>query len=106
MVRRSRRGGIGAIGSGSSHLFHPGERIRERYPPEARGRMMGAVINREGMRRVSHRMQMCYLVSIPGFDEALEFYIVKRNFRVDVDPEMVFESEVRTVMPAAPPPPG
>jgi hypothetical protein len=66
----------------------------------------GAVITREGMRRVSHRMQMCYLVSIPGFDEALKFYIVKRNFRVDVNPETVFESEVRTVMLAASPSPG
>ncbi len=79
MVRRSRRGGIGAIGSGSSRLFHRGKRIRERYHPEARGRVMGAVITGEEMRRVSHRMQMCYLISISGFDEALEFYIVKRN---------------------------
>ena len=30
MVRRARRGGIGAIGSGMARFFHPGERIRER----------------------------------------------------------------------------
>jgi len=46
-----------------------------------------------------------HLVSIPGFDEALEFYIVKRNFQVNIDPEIVFESKVRKVMPAASPPP-
>ena len=93
MVTTGRRGGIGAIGSGASRFFHPGERIRERYPAEAKGRVTGAAITGEGMRRVARKMQMCYLVRIPEYDEALEFYIVKKNFRVDVDPETVFESE-------------
>ena len=50
-------------------------------------------------------MQMCYLVRIPEYDEALEFYIVKKNFRVDVDLETAFKSEERMVMPVTIPPP-
>jgi hypothetical protein len=105
MVSTRRYGGIGAIGSGASRFFHPGERIRERYPAEAKGRVTGAAITGEGMRRVARKMQMCYLVRIPEYDEGLEFYIVKKNFRVDVDPETVFESEQRMVMPEAINPP-
>jgi hypothetical protein len=92
-------------GSGLSYLFHPGKRIHEKYLPNARGRVTGAVITGEEMRRVSQKVQMSYLISIPGFDEALELYIVKKTFQVDVNPKTVFESEVRMVMPAAPPPP-
>ena len=45
------------------------------------------------------------LLRIPEYDEALEFYIVKKNFRVDVDLETAFKSEERMVMPVTIPPP-
>jgi hypothetical protein len=93
MVRRARRGGIGAIGSGMARFFHPGERIRERWPVDSRHRVQGAVITGEGERRVGQRMQMCYLVTISEFGEGVTFHIVKKNFRVDVDPKTFFESK-------------
>ncbi len=37
---------------------------------------------------------MCYLVTIPEFGEEVTFHIVKKNFKVNVDPEIIFESEV------------
>ena len=40
---------------------------------EERGHVTGAVIVGEGMRRVARRMQMCYLVCIPDYDDALEY---------------------------------
>ena len=34
---------------------------------------MGATITGEGIRRVARKMQMCYLVRIPDYDDALEY---------------------------------
>lgn len=87
-----------------ARFFHPGERIRERWPSESRHRVTGAVITGEGERRVGQRQQMCYLVTIPEFGEAVTFHIVKKNFKVNVDPSTVFQSEV-TAAVANPPPP-
>jgi hypothetical protein len=53
--------------------------------------MTGAVVTGMGQRRVQHEMKLCYLDSIPNVDE--ESYTVKKNFRVDVSPEVPFESE-------------
>ena len=38
-------------------------------------------------------MQMCYLVTLSEFGEGVTFHIVKKNFRVDVDPKTFFESK-------------
>ncbi len=57
----------------------------------------------EGERRVSQRQQMCYLVTIPEFGEEATFHIVKKNFKVNVDPETVLESE-ETATNLLPPP--
>ena len=87
-----------------ARFFHPGERIRERWPTEARHRVNGAVITGEGERRVGQKQQLCYLVTIPKFGDGVAFHIVKNNFRVEVAPETVFASEVITVHHTAPPP--
>jgi len=104
MTRRGRRGRVGAIGSAMARFFHPGERIRERWPSETRHRVTGAVITGEGERRVGQRQQMCYLVTIPEFGDGVTFHIVKKNFQVQVDPETVFESEAAMGNPIPPPP--
>jgi hypothetical protein len=86
-----------------ARFFHPGERIRERWPAESRHRVHGAVITGEGERRVGQRQQMCYLVPLPEFGEGVTFHIVKKNFKVDVDPETFFESKVTALNPLSPP---
>ena len=48
-------------------------------------------------------MQMCYLVTLSEFGEGVTFHIVKKNFRVDVDPETFFESEGTALNPPPPP---
>ena len=48
---------------------------------------------------------MCYLVTIPEFGEAVTFHIVKKNFKVNVDPKTVFQSEVTAAVANPPPPP-
>ena len=102
MVTAKRLGGIGAIGSASSRFFHPGDRVREHYPTDTRMRVTGAVVTGEGQRKVRHEMKLCYLVSIPDVDG--ECYIVKKNFRVDVSPEVPFESEDARPVARAPRP--
>ncbi len=61
-------------------------------------RVTGAVVTGEGQRRVRHEMKLCYLVSISDVDG--ECYIVKKNFHVDVSPEVPFESERTPVVHA------
>ena len=87
-----------------ARFFHPGERIRERWPSESRHRVTGAVITGEGERRVGQRQQMCYLVTIPEFGDGVTFHIVKKNFHVQVNPETVFESKMAIGNPIPPPP--
>jgi hypothetical protein len=65
-------------------------------------RVTGAVVTGEGQRKVRHEMKLCYLVSIPDVDG--ECYIVKKNFRVDVSPEVPFESEDARPVARAPRP--
>ncbi len=47
------------------------------------------------MRHVYKRDQDCYLVCIAEIDNGREFYIVKRNFKVDQPPPCPFESKAR-----------
>ncbi len=100
MVTTKKLGGIGAIGSGSARFFHPGDRVRENYPPDTRAPVTGAVITGEAMRLVAKRQQFCYLVTVPDVEG--ECHIVKYNFRVDVAPETSFESERPPVVVAPP----
>ena len=76
-----------------ARFFHPGEQICERWPAELRHCVQGAVITGEGEERVGQRQQMCYLMTLPEFGEGVTFHIVKKNFRVDVDPKTFFESK-------------
>ena len=64
--------------------------------------MTGAVVTGEGQRKVRHEMKLCYLVLIPDVDG--ECYIVKKNFCVDVSPEVPFESEDARPVARAPRP--
>ena len=100
MVMTKRLGRIGAIGSGSARLFHPGDRVQEKYPPDTRMRCVDVVITSEAQKRIRNKTHLCYLVSIPNVDG--ECYIIKKNFRVDVSPEMPFESKRQE--PIVPPP--
>jgi len=99
MVTATHPGGVGAIGSAATRMFHPGATIREHYPGDLRGRINGVVVTGEGMRLVRHTMKMCYLVSIPGMVDGGEFYIIKRNLKINAPPEVPFESERRQRAP-------
>ncbi|KAL3809499.1 hypothetical protein ACHAXA_009735 [Cyclostephanos tholiformis] len=91
MVSTSKPGGIGAIGSVASRLFHPGDKVREKYPKDAKLRCVNVEITDEGLRRIKNEAKMCYLVSIPEVQG--ECYIAKKHFRVEQGPDTPFESE-------------
>ena len=93
MVRLSLCGGIGATGSGMARFFHPGKKIRDKWPNDEKRRLTGVLIIGEGKRHVNKKEHMCYLVRIPEIDDGSTFHIVKKNFKVDVSPPEVFESE-------------
>ena len=101
MVTTAHPGGIGAVGGAASRMFYPCATIREHFPSDLRHRIEGVVITREGMRLVRHKMKMCYLVSFPGISDR-EFYIIKRNLKINVAPEVLFDSERRQHAPAWP----
>ena len=100
MVRTSKKGGIGAVGSGAARFFHPGEKVREKYPLDAGLRCVNVVITGEGVRRVRNKPQKCYLVTIPEVEG--ECFIVKSCFKVEQSPETVFASEVAAPARVAP----
>ncbi|KAL3810770.1 LOW QUALITY PROTEIN: hypothetical protein ACHAXA_001595, partial [Cyclostephanos tholiformis] len=84
-------GGIGAIGSAASRLFHPGDKVREKYPKDAKLHCVNVKITGEGLRRIKNEAKMCYIVSIPEVEG--ECYIAKKCFRVEQGPDTPFESE-------------
>ncbi|KAL3811352.1 hypothetical protein ACHAXA_000768 [Cyclostephanos tholiformis] len=91
MVSTSKLSGIGAIGSAASCLFHPGDKVREKYPKDAKLHCVNVEITSEGLRRIKNEAKMCYLISIPKVEG--ECYIVKKCFRVEQSPDTPFKSE-------------
>ena len=91
MVSALKPGGIGVIGLAASRLFHPGDKVHEKYPNDTRLRCVNVVITGKGSRRIKNQMKLWYLVSIPEVD--CECYITKKCFRVEQAPETSFESE-------------
>ena len=76
-----------------ARFFHPGKKIRDKWPNDEKRRLTGVLIIGEGKRHVNKKEHMCYLVRIPEIDDGSTFHIVKKNFKVDVSPPEVFESE-------------
>jgi hypothetical protein len=74
-------------------FFHSGKRIHEQWPAESHHHIQGAVITGEGERRVGQRQQKCYLTTFPEFGEGVAFHIMKKNFKVNMDPNTFFESK-------------
>jgi hypothetical protein len=96
MPRLTYLGGVGAVGSAMACFFHPGKLIRDKWPQDNKKRhLTGVLVTGEAVRRVHKRGQDCYLVCIAEIDNGREFYIVKRNFKVDQPPPSPFESKVR-----------
>ncbi len=92
MVRKTHRGGIGAIGLANASFFHPSEQIRAKFPNTwKKERLTNCTIIRDGIQRVNRRDQRCYFVNVDGFDCVL--HIVAKKFRVDVAPENIFDDE-------------
>ena len=86
-------GGIGATGSAMARFFHPSKKVRERWPHDEKRRLTGVLVIGEAMRKVNKKEHMCYLVRIPEIDDGSTFHIVKKNFKVEIAPPQVFESE-------------
>ena len=94
MVRTSLSGDIGATGSAMARFFHPSKKIREKWPHDEKRRLTGVLVVGEGNRHVNRKEHPCYLVRIPEIDDGSIFHIVKKNFKVEVAPPVVFESKV------------
>jgi hypothetical protein len=95
MPRLTYLGGTGAVGSAMARFFHPGKPIRDKWPQDNKRRLTSVLVTGEAVRRVYKRDQDCYLVCIAEIDDGREFYIVKRNFKVDQPPPSPFESKAR-----------
>ena len=95
MVRKSLSGSIEATGSAMARFFHPGKKIREKWPNDEKRRLTGVLVIGEGKRHVNKKEQMCYLACIPKINDGSIFHIVKKNFKVYVAPPEIFESECR-----------
>ncbi len=60
MVRKTHRGGIGAIGSAKASYFHPSEHIRTKFPNDYKTlRLENVTIVHDGTARVNHKEQRC-----------------------------------------------
>ena len=92
MPRLALLGRIGASGTALARFFHPSAKIREKWPQNDKRRLFGVLVMGEGIRRVQHKDQMCYLVCIPEIDDSTIFHIVKRNLRIESPPVIPFES--------------
>ncbi|KAL7471152.1 hypothetical protein ACHAXS_011440 [Conticribra weissflogii] len=98
MVRKTHRGGIGAIGSAKASYFHPSEHIRTKFPNDYKTlRLENVTIVHDGTARVNHKEQRCYFVNVEGIGAIL--HIVVKNFRVDQPPAVIFEAERQTADP-------
>jgi hypothetical protein len=62
------------------------------------------LVTGEGIRRVQHKDQMCYLVCIPEFDDSTIFHIVKKTFKILGTPAIPFDSERPAAMRMDPAP--
>ena len=96
MLRLTLVGGVGALGSAMARFFHPSQAIRDKWPNDDKRRLAGVLVIGEGMRRVNHREQMCYLVRIDDLGEDIVCHIVKKNFKITQAPLVPFPSEVTT----------
>jgi hypothetical protein len=106
IVRRSLSSGIRATGSTMARIFHPSKKIRKKWPHDEKGCLSGVLAIGEGMRHVNRKEHLCYLVCIPEINDGSTFHIVKKKFKVEVAPQVVFESKVAEPInvpaPAAP----
>jgi hypothetical protein len=106
MPRLALIGGIGASGSAMARFFHPSAKIREKWPQNNKCCLFGVLVMGEGIRRVQHKNQMCYLVRIPEIDDSTIFHIVKMNFKVLPAPAIPFKSKAPAVHVDPAPVPG
>ncbi len=106
MVRTSLSGGIRATGSAMARFFHPSKKIREKWPHDKKRRLTGVLVIGEAKQHVNRKEHQCYLVRIPEINDGTTFYVVKKNFKVEVAPPEVFESKraapINLPTPAAP----
>ena len=85
--------GVGAVGSAMARFFHPGKPIRDKWPHDEKRRLTGVLVTGETTRRIGKKEQSCYVVRIMEIDDSTQFFIVKKNFKVEQAPTTPFESE-------------
>ncbi len=79
-------------------FFFSGDQVQEKHPPNTWARVTGAIITGLVMWLVTRRQQSCYLVTMPDIDG--KCFIIKKDFFVNVAPEVLFKSEHAPVIVA------
>ena len=102
MVKR-KKGGIGAVGAPFARFLHPSKVIQTKWPNDWKVRKCsGALIVGKGMHNVSRKMQLCYELRLPEFDDGTIFHIVVCNFSIITEGPTPFDDEVTTGATAPP----
>ena len=83
MPRLSLLAGVGAVGSAMARFFHHDEKHR----------LTGVLVTGETTRWIGKKDQSCYVVRIMEIDNSTQFFIIKKNFKVEQAPVTPFESE-------------
>jgi len=93
MPQLSLLAGVGAVGSAMARFFHPSKPIRDKWPHDEKRCLTGVLVTGETTRRIGKKEQSCYVVRIMEIDDSTQFFIVKKNFKVEQAPVTPFESE-------------
>jgi hypothetical protein len=83
-------------------FFHPSKPIRNRWPHDQKRHLTGVLVTGKAVHKISKKDQMCYKVRIMEINDGTEFFIVKKNFKVEQRPTIPFESEVPQEPPVPP----
>jgi hypothetical protein len=85
-----------------AQFVHPSQPIRDKWPHDQKRHLTSVLVTGEAMHTIAKKDQMCYKVCIMEINDCTEFFIVKKNFKVEQRPTIPFKSE-GPQEPAVPP---
>ena len=95
MPRLSLLAGVSAVGSAMAHFFHPSTPIRDKWPHDEKRHLTGVLVTGETTWRIGKKEQSCYVVRIMEIDDSTQFFIVKKNFKVEQAPVTPYRGRQR-----------